>query len=80
MKLYVQLIVLVLLECSLAQTHNKYTKEANQPEKNENSAPTMRDLSKPFRMQKINMLWEKAKIVMHLKFCYLKLASNNKLT
>lgn len=59
MNLYTGLIILLVIEFALC--HNKYSKEANKP-KDEDTL-NMRDISKPYRMQKINLLWEKAKIV-----------------
>lgn len=58
---YAVLFLFFVIE--LGSCHNKYSKEANKPKDDNNDMPTMRDLNKPFRMQKINLLWEKAKIV-----------------
>lgn len=47
---------------AVVNSHNKYTAEANAP------GPDLRPLSlkeldKPFRMAKLNLLWSKAKLV-----------------
>lgn len=42
--------------------HNKYSAEAN-TETIDFRPNTLKDLDKPFRMAKLNMLWAKAKIV-----------------
>lgn len=43
---------------------NKYSKEANQPNSNED----WKNLDKPFRLAKINLIWTKAQKVLKYNF------------
>ena len=47
-----KVLLLVLLCAILARAHNKYSKEANNKD--------LFSKERPFRMQKLNLLWEKA--------------------
>ncbi|KAL6262862.1 hypothetical protein P5V15_005651 [Pogonomyrmex californicus] len=60
---FILLIILGLLSIRTSVGENKYSAEANKPKYAESSQiPTsLRDLDKPFRMAKLNVLWVKAK-------------------
>lgn len=65
-------VILVLVLISCAEGMNKYSQEANKPKpKTDFSLPThlkeLRELDKPFRMHKLNLVWAKAK---HVSSCY----------
>lgn len=59
------LINLGLLSIHTSVGENKYSIEANKPEHVDSSQfpISLRDLDKPFRMAKLNVLWVKAKKV-----------------
>lgn len=48
-------LIIFIVICSSCECHNKYSKEANQP--------TTNLADRPFRMAKINLVWEKAQKV-----------------
>ncbi|XP_058792272.1 alpha-2-macroglobulin receptor-associated protein [Phymastichus coffea] len=63
-------VVLIILLIHCVEGYNKYSEQANKPKqkqkpKTEFSLPTnikeLRELDKPFRMHKLNLLWTKAK-------------------
>lgn len=61
----VEIIVFVTIAISLtcnASGHNKYTAEANAPGPDFRPV-SLKELDKPFRMAKLNLLWSKAKLV-----------------
>lgn len=59
------LINLGLLSIHISVGENKYSVEANKPKDVDSSqfSISLRDLDKPFRMAKLNVLWAKAKNV-----------------
>lgn len=74
-------ILLVLFSCCHAL--NKYSKEANQPKIQDqvadtNSKDSMKDLEKPFRLAKINLIWAKAqKVIYSFKIFSYAITVNN---
>lgn len=63
MKEFVIYIFVISVICSSINCHNKYSADANQPKSNgDEPRLSMKDLEKPFRMNKINLLWSKAKL------------------
>ena len=70
--------ILVLLIIHYVEGGNKYSKEANKAKsKTEFSQPThikeLRELDKPFRMHKLNLVWTKAK---HVSFVLIRIKIN----
>ncbi|KAI4458868.1 alpha-2-macroglobulin receptor-associated protein [Holotrichia oblita] len=56
--LYFLVLFITIIKVSLT-IENKYSAAANTPEE---ETRTLKDLEKPFRMQKVNLLWSKAKL------------------
>lgn len=66
-------INLVLLMIYTSVEENKYSAEANRSKYADSSQPiSLRDLDKPFRMAKLNVVWAKAKNVSLLDFIKIK--------
>lgn len=59
MKLLYLIVFITIIKVNLG-LENKYSAGANSPEE---ETRTLKDLEKPFRMQKVNLLWAKAKLV-----------------
>ena len=58
----------------LGEGLNKYSAEANIKSDIANEPPSdFRNLEKPFRMAKINMLWSKAQLVRNIEFMHVLL-------
>lgn len=69
MKILCALVVLLLIGVSSSdKKSHKYTAEANSPLMNENYDPVFRNLQKPFRIAKLNLVWTKAQHVSPLIF------------
>lgn len=63
------LVLVILIECSSGA--NKYSEKANKPKAKTDFSPpqnikALRELDKPFRMHKINLVWVKA---VHVSIC-----------
>lgn len=64
MKILCVIVVLLFIGVSLGdKKSHKYTAEANSPMMNENYDPDFRNLQKPFRIAKLNLVWTKAQHV-----------------
>lgn len=60
MNIYSQTLLCLLILVSCVLCENKYTRSANEKKK---SDVEFRSLDKPFRMNKLNLLWTKARQV-----------------
>ncbi|XP_022919304.1 alpha-2-macroglobulin receptor-associated protein [Onthophagus taurus] len=58
MKYLLLSIIIFINILKLTESHNKYSAEANQPD----AAKALKNLENPFRMQKVNLLWNKARV------------------
>lgn len=64
MKVYSLLLLLSVTGLAVCDHGNKYSKEANSKVlMNEKYDPDFRNLQKPFRMAKLNLVWTKAQHV-----------------
>lgn len=66
MSLILRILLCVILISSVL-SENKYTRSANEKLKGD---VDFRNLEKPFRMNKLNLLWSKARQVRYLYFFY----------
>lgn len=67
-------VILVTLLIGLGEGLNKYSAEANIKSDITNEYPSnFRNLEKPFRMAKINVLWSKAQLVRNIVFMHVLL-------
>lgn len=66
-RLFVLLLAVNLL--ILSDCNNKYSAESN-ADTIDLRPNSLKDLGKPFRMAKLNMLWAKAKIVSYLNYLF----------
>lgn len=58
------LVILIAGIANFVNCYNKYSAEANKKADSIDFRPnSLKELDKPFRMAKLNMLWSKAKIV-----------------
>lgn len=58
------LVFLIVGVANFVECHNKYSADANKKTDPLDFRPnSLKELDKPFRMAKLNMLWSKAKIV-----------------
>lgn len=64
-------VILVTFLIGLGEGLNKYSAEANMKLDITNESPSdFRNLEKPFRMAKINVLWSKAQLVRKIVFMH----------
>lgn len=67
-------VILVTFLIGLGEGLNKYSAEANMKSDITNESPSdFRNLEKPFRMSKINVLWSKAQLVRKVVFMHVLL-------
>lgn len=50
--------------------YNKYSKELNQPLENEPDQNIFKTISRPFRINKLNIVWTKAQHVSNFGYCF----------
>ena len=62
--MHVILVLIIYSSISYCEAVNKYSAEANKQKDDSNHVLTsLRELDRPFRMAKLNLLWTKAKHV-----------------
>lgn len=62
----ISLLCILFFACCGADSLNKYSKEANQPNEpsqDYNKDSAWKEIEKPFRLAKINLIWAKAQKV-----------------